>query len=134
MRNKLMDQITTGLVFLSCILSWVGWGFADHLASELQSGIDEYNRRDEYGDDYLVRKGSAAWAGFAGCVSLAIPIGRCELKHSVRYHLRESFRVNKMEVCAETGSALQRQCLILGHGCLSCGYRVLEHIACCRVP
>lgn len=83
----------------------MGWGFADHLATELQKGINEYNRRDEHNEDYHVSKGSAAWVAFAGAVSdVVFAIVQLQLtKNAVRHNIRESLCLDEVEKGSEAG-------------------------------
>jgi hypothetical protein len=67
---KLIAKTATGLVLLSCILSWIGFAFGVRLAPALEEGIAEYNSRKDRSSAFEVTRGNAVWIGLVGCVSL----------------------------------------------------------------
>lgn len=71
---KLIVEVTTGLVVLSCILSWIGFAFGVRLAPALEEGIAEYNSRRDRSAAFEVTRGNAVWIGLVGCVS---PLRSC---------------------------------------------------------
>jgi hypothetical protein len=67
---KLIAKTATGLVLLSCILSWIGFAFGVRLVPALEEGISEYNSRKDRSSAFEVTRGNAVWIGLVGCVSL----------------------------------------------------------------
>ena len=63
-----MIKITSGLLVLSCILSWIGFAFGVRLAPALEEGISEYNKRRDRTTAFHVSRGNAVWIGLVGAV------------------------------------------------------------------
>ena len=63
-----MIKITSGLLVLSCILSWIGFAFGVRLAPALEDGISEYNKRRDRTTAFQVSRGNAVWIGLVGAV------------------------------------------------------------------
>jgi len=60
--------ITSGLLVLSCILSWIGFAFGVRLAPALEDGISEYNKRRDRTTAFQVSRGNAVWIGLVGAL------------------------------------------------------------------
>jgi len=60
--------ITSGLLVLSCILSWIGFAFGVRLAPALEDGISEYNKRRDRTTAFHVSRGNAVWIGLVGAL------------------------------------------------------------------
>jgi len=94
-----MVKITSGLLVLSCILSWIGFAFGVRLAPALEDGISEYNKRRDRTTAFQVSRGNAVWIGLVGAVRICGSLGEAVTEQIALYYFGLHSDVVEVEVC-----------------------------------